>query len=643
MCGIAGIVHSRADIPADPEILRRMNQALFHRGPDDEGYFTRGPVGLAMRRLSIIDLEGGHQPIANETGEVWTVFNGEIYNFLELREELIKKGHTFKTRADTEVIVHLYEEEGEAFVRKLRGMFAIALWDARERKFLLIRDRVGIKPLHYWFKNQTLVFGSEIKAILEYPEVEREISLPALSDYLSFLYIPAPRTIYRDIHKLEPGHYLRLQKGCLETLQYWDFRYSPEPGVSEGEWVERIAAALQESVKLHLISDVPLGAFLSGGMDSSTVVACMSRENASVKTYSIGFPDNQFNELPYAREVADYFKTEHHESMVRVNAFNLLPELIAGFDEPFADSSAIPTYLVSEFARKDVKVAISGDGGDELFGGYLWTQKEVWMENYRRLPSFLRRKIENIFLGAGYRPLRENGALNLLKRFCYDAGLPVHESFARRAMSFQPWMQDELFEPSVRAELQAEDRLARIKMFSGNGAARSVIDKFLYLDSKIFLPDDLLAKVDRTSMMHSLEVRVPLLDHKLMELACRIPASLKIKGRSTKYILRKTMEGKLPANVLKQRKQGFAVPLQRWFQGELLPAARELLLDEKAESRRYFRPSYMKWLLDEHAAGRQRFGTQIHALVVFELWCRITGARKGGDKAAHLQLKDFVG
>lgn len=643
MCGIAGIVHSQ-ETSVDPEVLRRMNQALFHRGPDDEGYFVRGPVGLAMRRLSIIDLEGGHQPIANETGDVWTVFNGEIYNFLELREELIRKGHTFKTHTDTEVIVHLYEEEGEDFVRKLRGMFAIALWDEKSRKFLLIRDRVGIKPLHYWFRNQALVFGSEIKAILEHPDVEREISLPALSDYLSFLYIPAPRTIYRDIHKLEPGHYLRLQNGQMKILPYWDFRYEPETRVSEGEWVERISEALRESVKLHMISDVPLGAFLSGGMDSSTMVAWMSRESGRpIKTYSIGFPDSQFNELPYAREVADYFKVDHHESMVQVDAFNLLPKLIAGFDEPFADSSAIPTYLVSEFARQDVKVAVSGDGGDELFGGYLWTQKEMWMEKYRRFPAGLRRLVEKSLLRPGYRPLRENGAWNLLKRFFYDAGLPVSESFARRAMSFQPWMQEELFEPGIKAELQAEDRLARIKMFSENGAARSVLDKFLYLDSKIFLPDDLLVKVDRTSMMHSLEVRVPFLDHKLMELACRIPTSLKIKGRTTKYILRKTMEGKLPANVLKQRKQGFAVPLQRWFQGELLPFAKKILLDEKAKCRRYFRPSYMKWLLEEHAAGRQRFGTQLHALVVFELWCRIAGENKSRVQAAGMKLTDFAG
>lgn len=643
MCGIAGIVHSQENRKVDPEILRRMNDTLVLRGPDDEGYWVHGPVGLAMRRLSIIDLEGGHQPIANETGEIWTVFNGEIYNFTELRQELIQKGHRFRTHTDTEVIVHLYEEEGEDFVKKLRGMFALALWDERVKKLLLFRDRLGIKPLHFWFKNGTLVFGSEIKAVLEYPEVSCELSISALSDYLGYLYIPAPKTIYRGIQKLEPAHGLRLQNGQLEIFSYWQLMYQPEKKISEREWCDRICSALEESVRMHRISDVPVGAFLSGGMDSSTIVAWMSRQNAGlVKTYSIGFSDSRFNELPYASEVARAFGTEHHETLVEVDAFGLLPKIITGFDEPFADSSAIPTYLVAEFARREVKVALSGDGGDELFGGYVWTQKEVWMEYYRRMPAFLKTRIKSMLLTKDYRPLRERGLLDLMRRFIYDAGLGPAESFGRRAMSFQPWMKQELFEPWVLEELKTEDPLARIRKFTGDGSAKSVIDKFLYLDSMIFLPDDLLAKVDRMSMMHSLEVRVPFLDHKLVELAARIPHTLKLRGSMTKYILKKAMRDKLPPVVLKQRKQGFAIPLQRWFRGKLSSLARTLLLDSGSLSRRYFRPPYVKWLLEEHSSGRQRFGTQLHALVVFELWNRLKQESTGLPRPELLQLKDWI-
>ena len=557
MCGIVGLIHPEGKA-AEPEILRAMNTALRHRGPDDEGYWVNRNVGLAMRRLSIIDLAGGHQPISNEDETIWTVFNGEIYNHAVVREELIQKGHRFKTRSDTEVIVHLYEEEGEAFVQRLRGMFAIALWDAREQKLLLYRDRVGIKPLHYWFKDGTLLFGSEIKALLEHPEVGREISLEALSDFLSYLYIPTPRSIYREILKLPAGHFLRWVQGRIEVEPYWDFSYREEKGIRESEWVERLNAKLEEAVKLHLVSDVPVGAFLSGGTDSSSIVAWMSRLSAkAVKTYSIGFQDDQFNELPYAREVARHCGTDHHEKVVEADAFRLLPKILSGFDEPFADSSAIPTYLVSEFAREELKVVLSGDGGDELFAGYLWTRKEDWLERYRRLPLSLRRQIERFFLKKDYHPLRETGVSSLLQRFLFDAMLAPAESFARRAMSFQPWMKEKLFEPWVAKELGREASLDPVRSFFNRDNARSVMDKFLYLDSKIYLPDDLLTKVDRMSMIHSLEVRVPLLDHELVELAGSIPFSLKLKGRTTKYILKRSVQGMLPPRILQQRKQGF--------------------------------------------------------------------------------------
>ncbi len=642
MCGIVGIIHPEGKGPVDPEVLRLMNTSLTHRGPDDEGYWVSENIGLGMRRLSIIDLEGGHQPISNETGDIWTVFNGEIYNFRELRQELIEKGHRFQTRSDTEVIVHLYEEEGEELVQKLRGMFAIALWDGQSRKLLLCRDRLGIKPLHYWFRNGTLLFASEIKALLEVPEVSREISLSALSDYLSFLYIPTPKTIYQEIQKLPPGHLLRYEEGRIEIEPYWDLSYQPNYSISEGEWIERLRAALAEAVKSHMMSDVPLGAFLSGGVDSSTVVSWMSRENhLPVKTYSIGFPDGRFNELPFAREVARYCGAEHREKMAEVDAFQLLPKIISGFDEPFADFSAIPTYLVSEFAKEEVKVALSGDGGDELFGGYLWTRKEVWLEKYRKLPAAARKSIESVLLKENYRPLRESGTLSALQRFVYDAGLTPYESFARRATCFQPWMKRELLEPWVLE--QAEDKsLETLRSFYERGAAESVIDKFLYLDSKVYLPDDLLTKVDRMSMLHSLEVRVPLLDHKVVELASSIPFSLKVRGRTTKYILKKAMQGLLPANILKQRKQGFALPLEQWFRGELYAFAKKVLLEGPGLSRRFFRREYVTRLLEENRAGRQRFGNQLYALVVFELWCRLTQETKSSGSSRSFSLKDLI-
>ncbi|MBI4550556.1 MAG: asparagine synthase (glutamine-hydrolyzing) [Candidatus Omnitrophica bacterium] len=643
MCGIAGVLHSESKGAVDPAVLRAMNASLRHRGPDDEGYRVEGRVGLAMRRLSIIDLEGGHQPISNETGTVWTVFNGEIYNFAELREFLTGRGHYFQSRTDTEVIVHLYEEFGEDFVRKLRGMFAIALWDSERRKFLLIRDRLGIKPLHYWFRDGTLVFASEIKALLEYPEISREISLAALSDYLSFLYIPSPGTIYRDIQKLPPGEMLCLENGALERRSYWDMNFEPDYSVSEAEWAERVRNELSESVRLHLVSDVPLGAFLSGGIDSSAIVAMMKRHaSGPVKTYSIGFQDHRYNELPYAREVARHCGAEHHEEIVEADAFGLLPKVLAGFDEPFADSSALPTYLVSRFARKDVTVALSGDGGDELFGGYLWTRKEVWLEKYRRFPGLFKSVLRKITADGSFQPLMERGVWNAFRRFVYDAHQDPPASFARRAMSFQPWMKERLFLPWVKDAIRTSKSENLIRAWFEKAGAKSVVDKFLFLDSKIYLPDDLLTKVDRMSMLHSLEVRVPILDHRLVELACAIPFSMKIKGQTTKYIFKKAIRGLVPESILRQRKQGFAVPIQRWFREDLHGFAKKILLGERSASGRYFDLNYVRWLLEEHAAGRQRFGTQLYALAVFEIWSRMTEESRTALSSSNLTLTDLA-
>lgn len=621
MCGIVGIISQDREDQTDMNLLRLMNAALTHRGPDDEGYWTGRGVGLAMRRLSIIDLKGGHQPLCNEDSTIWTVFNGEIYNFIQLREGLIQKGHQFKTHSDTEVIVHLYEERGEDFVKELRGMFAIALWDDRSEKLLLYRDRVGIKPLHYWFRNGTLLFSSEIKALLEHPEVSRKISFSAINDYLSYLYIPSPGTVYREIFKLPAGHCLTYFRGKIDIRSYWDFHFETDTGIREEEWIEKLQAALEESIKLHLVSDVPLGAFLSGGMDSSTVVAGMSRLMSSpVKTYSIGFEDDQFNELPFARQVAMRFKTDHHEKIVKADSFDLLHKIISAFDEPFGDPSSIPAFLVSEFARHDLKVVLSGDGGDELFSGYLWTRKEAFLEQYRRLPQAVKKTFGALFLPKNYHPLMETGRSHLIRRFLYDGERSPVDSFSRRIRCFQPWMKDELFEDGVLQELKNENHPNRIQSLFGRNGSGTGMEKLLYWDSKVYLPDDLLTKVDRMSMVHSLEVRVPLLDHKLVELAASIPFSLKLKGRTTKYILKRAVEKTLPSGILKQRKQGFAIPVHRWFREELFNFSEKILLKEKSQSRRYFRPSYIRWMLDAHKSGKQRFGFQLYALVILELW-----------------------
>ncbi len=620
MCGIAGIILPPEKGTVDAALLERMNARLIHRGPDEGGRYLSKGAGLAMRRLKIIDLEGGRQPIANENGDVITVFNGEIYNFRELRRSLEHKGHTFRSRTDTEVIVHLYEEEGENFVHRLRGMFAIALWDETAQKLLLYRDRLGIKPLHYWNQGGVLAFASEIKSLLEIPEVSREISPESIYDYLSFLYVPGAHTLYRDILRLPPAHFLRWQGGRVELRRYWDLHYDVREGMTEARWADELRAALEESVRLHAISDVPLGSFLSGGVDSSSVTALLARSHgAGLKTYSIGFEDAKYNELPYARLVAKRYGTDHHEQIARPDIFKLLPKVLGGFDEPFADSSALPTYLVSQFARTGVTVALSGDGGDELFAGYLWTRKELWLEKYRQLPASLRGILERIFLTRDYKPLRESGVLAGIRRFLFDGRSPPLESFSRRARCFQPWMLEELLVPQVLSEVRSRHWFAQKWEQAG---ALNLMDRLLYMDTAVYLPDDLLTKVDRMSMAHSLEVRVPLLDHKVVELAARIPFSLKLKGAATKYIFKQAMRPLIPEELLRQRKQGFSIPLHRWFREDLYKEAERLLVKEPVILPRYFRPEAVKRLLEDHRAGRQRYGAQIYSLFALETWAR---------------------
>ena len=524
------------------DLIARMCGVIEHRGPDGEGHYTEPGIAMGMRRLSIIDLATGRQPISNEDGSIWIVFNGEIYNYRELRELLLARGHKLRTRTDTETIVHLYEDEGERCVERLRGMFAFAVWDRRERRLFMARDRVGKKPLHYTLVGRTLVFGSEIKSLLQHPDVKREINLQAISDFLSFGYVPDPATAFNGISKLPPGHTLIFKDGMVSARRYWDFDYSGdsaaqglrEPEAPEDDYIERLRELIAESVRARLESDVPLGAFLSGGIDSSVVVAMMARE-MKVKTFSIGFSDAGFDELRYARIAARHFGADHHEFVVTPDVCRLVEEIVWHHDEPFADVSSVPTYVVSKMAREHVTVALSGDGGDEVFGGYERYVVDQRRRRYERIPALLRRAL----LRAS-RTLPQ-GAYG--KRFLRNIALEPAARYVDSVTYFDHDAQLNLFSEDARRALAGYDPAERFERTFAAPASRSGLDHLLYLDSKTYLPGDILVKVDRMSMANSLETRAPLLDHRLIEFAQTIPASLKLRGQETKYILKRAAAG----------------------------------------------------------------------------------------------------
>ena len=564
MCGIAGIVQFSRDARVEPATLRRMCDAMVHRGPDDDGIYTRGPVGLGMRRLSIVDLATGHQPITNEDESLWIVFNGEIYNHSDVRKKLEARGHRYRTHSDTETIVHLYEEYGEDCFRRLRGMFAIALWDSRQRKLLLARDRVGKKPVFYAATKKRIVFGSELKCILAAGDFPREIDREAVSDYFSFGYIPAPKTIYGAAKKLRPGHYLVASAEGIRETPYWDISFAEVEQHSEEAWCEQLRHELCTATRVRLMSDVPLGAFLSGGVDSSSVVAMMSHlMKRAVTTCSIGFEEEEFNEAAYARELAQYFHTDHHEEFIRPSAVEILDKLVWHFDEPFADSSAIPTYYVSAVARRHVTVALGGDGGDESFAGYrryYYDQLENHMRGYLPLP--VRRGIFGP-LGRAYpamprapRFLRAKATLQSLARS------PL-EGYFHEVSLFREDLKSRLFTGDFERGLNGYNSRDVLQHYYDRAQTDDLLSRIQYVDIKTYLPDDILAKVDRASMAVSLEVRAPLLDHVLMELAAKIPSSLKLRGRDGKYIFKKAVESVLPKGVTTRKKQGFAVNCAR--------------------------------------------------------------------------------
>ncbi|HEY0376083.1 MAG TPA: asparagine synthase (glutamine-hydrolyzing) [Pyrinomonadaceae bacterium] len=621
MCGIVGIV-SPAEGPAvDRDLVGRMCEAIRHRGPDEDGFYFNGPVGLGMRRLAIIDLAGGQQPIPNRDHTAWIVFNGEIYNYKELRARLEKLGHEFRTNSDTEAIVHAYDQYGADCPKHLRGMFVFAIWDERTRELLLARDRVGKKPLLYAHVNGQLIFGSEFQALLLHPAVSRDVERDALHYYLSFMCVPAPLTAYRAIRKLEPGHTLRWKAGEVRVERYWEPDFNKKVKWSEEEAGERAVEVLREAVRVRLMSEVPLGAFLSGGVDSSAVVALMSEEMSEpVKTFSIGFDEQDFSELHHARRVAEHVGADHHEFIVRPDALEVLPTLVEHYGEPYADSSAIPTYYVARETRKHVTVALNGDGGDECFAGYERYAAMRIAEKYHRLPGLLRRGLveQAVELLPGSERTRSPSAR--IKRFMRAASLPKVERYLRWVSVFNEDAKESLYTEDFRRETKDARAASILAPWFARANGAGIVDATLLTDTMTYLPNDLLVKVDIASMAVSLEARSPFLDHHVIEFAASLPEKYKLRGLTTKYLLKRVLKRLLPAENLERPKMGFGVPIGHWLRNEMQGFIREVLLSESAAKRGLFKPEAVRRMIEEHTDGRQDFAHQLWSLLMLELW-----------------------
>lgn len=642
MCGICGIIGED-----DGERLQPMLRRLVHRGPDDEGVHRERNVALGARRLRVIDPEGGHQPVRNETGTIWAVMNGEIYNYRELREELIRKGHRLSSRCDTEVLVHLYEEEGLAGLHRLRGMFAIALWDRERDEALLVRDHLGIKPLYYAVRpgeagmGSRVVFSSELPSLLE-ALPDWRLRAEAIVDYLTYLYVPGPDTLVEGVYQLRPGEAIKVSRGRLDFVRYY------RPAEDETSWLSNtddaqaeVLRVLRETVKAHLVSDVPLGLFLSGGLDSASLLAMMQSEGTGpVKTFSIGYEhpsDRSFSELASARCLAKHFGTAHTEAIVNPDAVSLLPRVVEGMGEPFADSSAIPTFLVSEIARRSVTVALSGIGGDELFGGYPRHLGMRAAARYQRMPQGLRSWIAKI--GARSIPERGTGRDQLarLKRFLLDGHRPLSEQY-RRWTTFLPaeW-EDQLWSANLNGVLAVSRAQDRIDALYDQWPSADPADRAMGVDLQTYLPDDLLRMGDRMSMAHSLELRVPFCDRHLLACALRIPAAARFHGWQLKGFMRHMLRGVLPKHILRAPKQGFMVPMARWLREDLHDMVRDVLSDDAIRRRDYVKPAYVRWLLQEHQSGRRNVADQLYALMVLELWHRRIHVRSS-DRVAEVAV-----
>jgi asparagine synthase (glutamine-hydrolysing) len=619
MCGIAGQINFD-DVPVVPQRIAAMGASLRHRGPDDAGVYIDGSVGLAHQRLSILDLSpAGHQPMSNEDGTVWIVFNGEIYNFEELRDRLCDR-HKFKSRTDTEVIVHLYEEFGVDCVAMLRGMFALAIWDARAGRLVLARDRVGKKPLYYAHARNSLTFASELKALL-IESSPHDVDPVALHHYLTFQYVPTPWSIFQGIKKLRPGHILVCEQGTCTERAYWAVSYREKRrGRNEGECQEEFLSLLRDATRLRLASDVPLGVFLSGGLDSSAIVAIMSEfSKRPVKTFSIGFKEDGFNELPYAREVAKRFGTDHHELIVQDSGIDILPTLARVYDEPFADSSAIPTYYVSQLSRQSVTVVLNGDGGDELLAGY----PRYHVTAFDRAMYGLCRISTQEHLSRVVSKLPVRGALlarvkNRLERLTQ----PFSHTYLGRICFFGPEEKDGLYTSEFNKAVQGDDSLRLLIEWFEKAASANPLDQLLGVDTMSYLPDDLLVKVDRATMAHGLEARSPFLDHHLIEFCAALPTEYKIRDGEAKYLLRAVMRDKLPSSVLQRPKMGFGVPIDQWFRGTCREIVEDTLLSSRCLQRGYFNPEQIRRMVLEQRHGRTSYGSRVYALLMLELWHR---------------------
>ena len=621
MCGITGFVNANRDA-ADRSILEAMNHAILHRGPDEDGFYVKENVGLAMRRLAIIDLASGQQPMYNEDRTKAIVFNGEIYNYQEIRENLDQLGHKFYTKSDTEVIVHLYDEYGVEGLQHLRGMFAIAIWDERDKSLFLARDRVGKKPILYSHQpNGDLIFGSEFSAVLKHPAVSREVDLEAIDNYMSYLCVPAPMTAFKQIRKLEPGHWLLWKDGEIKTQRYWQPDFSKKIKITEEEAIVETTRILRESTKLRMISEVPLGAFLSGGVDSSAVVALMAQESEQpVKTFSIGFEEQDFSELKYAKRVAEHVGAEYNEFIVRPNALDVIPTLVDHYGEPYADSSAIPTYYVAKETRKHVTVALNGDGGDESFAGYERYAAMRIAAAYARVPSALRK----VFVEApvSLLPTSElkRSRFRDAKRFLRAANLPRTERYFRWVTTFNRDTKKELYTSDFAASVSGQDPLSLLDKWFAKANGTGTLDATLLTDQMTYLPNDLLVKVDIATMANSLEARSPFLDHKLIEFAATLPESLKMSGVGTKSLLKKVAARLVPKEVIYRRKMGFGVPIGKWFRTEMKDFVRSVLLSERSLKRGIVKPDILERYVNEHIAGERDHSFQLWTFLMLELW-----------------------
>ncbi len=626
MCGICGIFNMDG-MHVNSELIDRMNSTMIHRGPDGDGIFVHENIGLGHRRLSIIDLSTGDQPMSSYDGQVTIAFNGEIYNFQELKKNLKGKGYRFKTKSDTEVIIYAYMQWGESFVEKLRGMFAIALWDNRLKTLFLIRDRVGKKPLYYYYDEKRIVFGSELKAVVEAPDIPRDIDFNALDAYFSFGYVPSPMSIFKGIRKIRPGHIARCTAGKFMEKEYWDIDMNAsDSGMGEETAVERLKELFDEAVRIRLVSDVPLGAFLSGGVDSSAVVASMAAMTAPepVRTSSIGFNEEKFNELEFAKIVSDLYHTDHNQTVVNPEAIDIIDKIVWHFDEPFADSSAIPTWYVSKITRQNVIVALSGDGGDETFAGYVQRYSMNRFED--RIRNMFPVSVRNTFirgLASVYpridalpRPLR-------LKKFLTNLSLSMEQAYYRdMSFYFSPEDKQVLYSTAMKEAVKNYSSFSVFQPFFKKNTTSDPVTRAQYIDIKTYMSEDILVKVDRMSMAHSLEVRAPLLDHKVMEFAASIPSSLKLNKKESKYILKKMNENRLPHDILYRKKQGFRVPLSRWLREDLKNYIQDTIFSNKSGIYEYLNQSYVKAMWESHLKGINDYSSQIWNIFMFELWRR---------------------